>query len=223
MLLLRECQDEIAATGAHPHYLAAYRREEFSYWQHIPRWIYEDVAQRRPATCLDIGCAYGTLLLYVGKLANCRLYAMDFIDDYISPELIAKHDVQFAVNNIELDSPPWDGPFDLIIFTEVLEHLNFNAVPTLRKIGGLLSPGGKLYLSTPDAAAWGKTTKYYGSYDELPLPDEQLRSRIVDDHVWQFDVEELDALLDKAGFDVVRREFAPGSPYRHFNLTLQKS
>ena len=222
MLRLKECQNEIAALNPHPYYLAAYRQQEYSYWQRIPRWIYLDVLERKPRNCLDIGCAYGTLLLYVKKLSNCDAYGTDFIDKYLSPAVVAKYNLHFCLNNIELDAFPWSYCYDSIIFTEVLEHLNFYAVPTLEKIGGLLSENGKLYLSTPDAAQWGKTTKYYSSYKAMPMPSAALRSQVVDDHVWQFSQDELFDVIRAAGLEILRFDFAPGSPNQHFNLTLQK-
>ncbi|MGH1566708.1 MAG: methyltransferase domain-containing protein [Nitrosopumilus sp.] len=51
--------------------------------------------------------------------------------------------------------------FDIVIFTEVLEHFNFHPVMILKKIHSLLKSPDKLYLSTPDSHEWGKITKYY--------------------------------------------------------------
>ena len=221
--LLEECQEEVAALATHPHYAAAYRREELSYWLHVPGWIHRDARGRPPRRCLDVGCAYGTLLVYVRRLTGCETFGTDFTDAYASPALLAKHGVEFAVSNVELDPLPWPHEFDLILFTEVLEHLNFRAAPTLRKLAGRLAPGGLIYLTTPDAAEWGRTTKYYARYDELPEPREELRGRVVDDHVWQFDEAELMRVLEEAGLSVLRRAYAPGQSRRHFNLTLTRS
>jgi SAM-dependent methyltransferase len=219
---LRETQNEIAALSPHPYYLAAYRQLEFSFWPHIPRWIYLDVLERKPRNCLDVGCAYGTLLLYTKKLSNCDAYGIDFIDKYLSPAVVAKYDLHFCLNNIELDPFPWSCSYDSIIFTEVLEHLNFFAVPTLEKLGSLLSTDGKLYLSTPDAAQWGKTRKYYPSYKVMPMPSAELRTQVVDDHVWQFSQDELFEVIDAAGLEILRFDIAIGNPNQHFNLTLQR-
>ena len=141
-----ESQDEVAAFDPHPYYLKAYRHEELQYWQHIPQWIFDDILEHQPSKCLDIGCAYGTLLVYIKQLSNCDAYGTDFLENCISPALVEKSNLRFSVNNIELDSFPWDCHYDVIIFTEVLEHLNFYAVPTLEKIRNLLSENGKLYL-----------------------------------------------------------------------------
>jgi SAM-dependent methyltransferase len=219
--ILRDCQDEIAALDPHPHYLKAYRREEEHYWRHIPRWLTEDAGRRTIETVLDIGCAYGTLLLFAKHLTAGDAYATDFVSDFLSPAVIAKHALQFRVNNIELDPFPWDRRFDAIIFTEVLEHLNFCPVPTLRKIAGLLNADGRLYVSTPDAAEWGRVTTCYSSWKQMPWPSEDLRSRVFDGHVWQFDESELTEVMTDASLKVVEFDYAPGVCGRHFNMVLK--
>src|SRR5690242_16749047 len=122
MKVVQESQYEIARLRPHPYYLSAYCQQEYSYWQHIPRWIYQDVLERSPQHCLDIGCAYGTLLLYVKLLTNCEVYGLDFIDTYMSQALVEKYLIHFRVNNIELDPFPWSCHYDIVVFTEVLEH-----------------------------------------------------------------------------------------------------
>jgi SAM-dependent methyltransferase len=216
---LKRARDEIAVVGRHPHYLAAYGIEEFRYWSQVPGWIYEDTRDRRPKRCLDVGCAYGTLLLYTKMLTGCDAYGTDFIEGYMSPRLLQKYDIRYCISNVELSSIPWQESFDLIIFTEVLEHLNFQAAPTLRKVAERLTAGGRIYLTTPDAAEWGRVTKYYASYVELPQPVDDGRQPI-DDHVWQFDVGELLDVVHAAHLRVVRFAYSPGPGLRHFNLTL---
>lgn len=216
---LERARKEIAVVGRHPNYLSAYGAQEFRYWSQVPGWIYQDTRERGPKRCLDIGCAYGTLLLYTKMLTGCDAYGTDFIEGYMSPKILEKYDIRYRISNVELDSIPWQGTFDLIIFTEILEHLNFQAVPTLRKIGGRLTPDGRMYLTTPDSAEWGRVTKYYASYEELPQPTDDGRQPI-DDHVWQFDVGELLDVVYAANLQVVRFAYSPGTAGRHFNLTL---
>jgi hypothetical protein len=47
------------------------------------------------------------------------------------------------------------GPFDLIVFTEVLEHLARHPSEVLGFLIGRLAPGGFLYLTTPNALSRG--------------------------------------------------------------------
>ncbi|CAG0987821.1 hypothetical protein ANRL3_02560 [Anaerolineae bacterium] len=218
--LLAQCQDRVAATGPNPYYLSAYRAAERAYWSKIADWMREDAALAPPRRCLDVGCAYGTLLLYAQALADCEVYGLDFLDCYLSPALAADAGIRFAVGNIELDPLPWPGPFDWIVFTEVLEHLNFQPLPTLLKLSSALSEDGRLYLSTPDAAQWGSTFKYYRRLADIPWPEESLRPGIVDDHVWQYTEQELFGVIEAAGLRVIRRGFSPGVGARHFNLVL---
>lgn len=220
MNLLEAVQAEIATLEPHPYYLSQYRAAETDYWQLIPGWLADDVAERRPARCLDIGCAYGTLLTYVKRLSGCEVEATDFTDVYLSPALQKKYSIRFALNNIELDPFPWPPGYDIILLTEVLEHFNFHPTHTLRKIRDLLTPCGQLYLSTPEAATWGRTYKYYSALASIPPPREILRGQVVDDHVWQFTKEELEEVIDAAGLRVVRFDYTRGKVQRHFNLTL---
>jgi SAM-dependent methyltransferase len=215
-----ECQNEDANSNPHPAYLDHYRRQELYYWMKIPNWIRQDSLQNKVKRSLDIGCAYGTLALYCKKIFNCEAYAVDYVDTYLSPTLVGEHHLFFDVCNIELDDLPWNTKFDVITLTEVLEHFNFNPLPTLKKIRALLSQNGRLYLSTPDAAQWGRVTKYYSSIDEMPMPKKGLQA--IDDHVYQYTKKELLSVLEAAGFRVERFSYSPGVTSRHFNLTVTR-
>jgi len=215
------CQDIIAASEPHPYYLQAYRREEIWCWIHIAKWLWEDGRERRPRRCLDIGCAYGTLSLYCRRLFSCQVSCTDCTDRYLSSALVRQQGLTFAQSNIELDTPLWGADFDVVLFTEVLEHLNFHPVPTLRKIAGLLAEGGRLYLSTPDAAEWGRLTKYYASVGDIPQPEAGLAR--VDDHVYHYSRAELADVVAAAGLRVERWSYSPGASGRHHNLALVKA
>jgi SAM-dependent methyltransferase len=169
--------------------------------------------------CVDFGCGFGTLALYCKRLLNCSVYCVDF-EEILSPLLVKKYGIKFTIGNFEIEPFPWDLNFDIVVFTEILEHLNFHPVPTLRRLSNILSKNGKLYLSTPDAAEWGKTTKYYTGVDKMPYP--KIGSQIVDDHVYVYNKDELLSILDAAGLKVLRFGYSPGVLGRHFNLTLAK-
>jgi len=224
MKQIQRCQDAISESAStSKQHCNSYLRLQPLFWCNIPEWIAKDTAGRKIKRTLDIGCGYGTLSLYLQRLLNCDVYTIDFVDITGSiPSLYAKVKSNwfFKVNNIELDAFPWDLKFDIIVFTEVMEHLNFHPLPTLRKIHDLLSDDGLLYLSTPDAAQWGRLTKYYSNLDMIPLPARNLP--VVDDHVYVYTKPELLKVLDEAGFAVKRFGYSPGESSRHFNLALAK-
>ncbi len=214
---ITRCQDEILELGTHPHF-DQYRREEMLYWLPVTRLLQEHHAVHPVTSCLDIGAAYGTLALYCKRKFGCSVYCIDFVDHFIGQGLLEKHGFHFAHNNIELDKIPWHIEFDVILLTEVLEHFNFNAVPTLQKTRNMLSDGGKLFISTPDASEWGTIDKYHSSYNELPEPDPE--KNIVDDHVYIFNRNELLTIFQESGLHVDRLLYSPGTGDRHFIFQL---
>jgi len=220
--LLIEVQQEIECLSCNPYYKTAYRSSELFYWTHIPKWMFEEKKKGTQFnTILDIGCAYGTLALYAKKLFNVQqLYAIDFMK-YISDELVDMYQFNYLINNFERDQFPWNIKYDLIIFTEVFEHLNFNGLFTLKKIHSLLSDKGSVYLSTPDALYWGRVTKYYVDYNDIPYPIPN--APVIDDHVYQYNLYEIFDLITKAGFKIDILDYAPGWAARHFNIKLVKS
>lgn len=218
---IENCQKEIANLNPSPYYLSNYSTAEQNYWSYIPKWIFENKNKYKTEKCLDIGCAYGTLALFCKKVLDCEVYCTDSYDSNLSKSLADKYNFIFCKNNIEIDQFPWNVTFDTIIFTEVLEHLNFHPVPTLKKIYGLLNENGRLYLSTPDASQWGKDKNYYPSYANMPYPQKGLP--IIDDHIYLFEKQELIDILKESGFNIEKSDYSPGAiNQRHFNLTAIK-
>jgi len=215
-LQLTAIQDEIARSdGAGRYYQSTYRKMEPLYWQKIPPWMQEDARERKVARILDIGCGYGTLLTLATRIYGAQGYCMD-ITQYLKPDFARKHELRFARGNIELSTLPWPGKFDVVILTEVLEHFNFQPLPTLRKIHDALAPGGVLFLSTPDQRDWGRLSTYYRRLSDLPMPDPSRRIR--DAHIWIYSENEVTSLLDQAGFRIAWIDYAPGNGNRHFNV-----
>lgn len=209
----------MSSHGPHPNFDNLYRVQETSYWSHIPGWIMRDY--RVAGSCLDVGPGFGSLMVFCRLATGAVVHGIDFDPLYMTDGLRSMDGIKWAEGNIELDPIPWSGPFDFVVFSEVLEHLNFQAAPTLRKMASTLATGGRIYLSTPDAATWGATTKYYESYDDLPPPSEQRRDDVIDDHIWQFSENELAKVLKDSDLKILRMAHAPGSSGgQHFNVTL---
>ncbi len=209
-------QHELALIdGPKGYYTTTYSKEETSYWTHLPAWIEADAKTHRTARVLDIGCGYGTLLAFAAKQYAASGYCVD-VSEYLWPKFRAHHKLAWAKGNVELDPIPFPGTFDVIIMTEVLEHFNFQPAPTLAKIRQALSPGGLLFLSTPDAQQWGRETKYYKQLADLPPP--KAGAKIVDGHIWVYSKEELLSILKSAGFRILKLEYAPGIGHGHFNI-----
>jgi len=227
MQTILKCQEDIASLEPVPLYVSTYRKREISYWTNIPKWIVEDWNKADVKKCLDIGGGFGTLALFCKKTFDCEVHMIDSIGGYISKALLKKYDIIHSIYNIELDQIPSASNYDIIIFTEVLEHFDFHPVPTLKKISSLLSENGRLYLSTPDASEWGRVTKIYSSISEMPTSKKGVlrpNAEIIlpTNHIYQYNKYELFHILDEAGFKIEKFDYATGFFYRHFNLVLSK-
>jgi len=84
----------------------------------------------------------------------------------------------------DLDVLPIEGKYDFVLAFEIIEHL-MNPLWFLLQIKKALKPGGTLYLSTPI-----NKPKYFWRHD----------------HFHEFDEYRLNILLERAGFEVVRKE-----------------
>ncbi len=47
-----------------------------------------------------------------------------------------------------------DSSFDVILFTEIIEHLTFNPVRFWKQVYRILKPGGRILITTPNYYAW---------------------------------------------------------------------
>ncbi len=218
---LIEIQQDIArADGIGGYYDKTYRPLESSFWPKIPGWMREDAAERKVKHILDIGCGYGTLLALATRIYRVSGYCLD-VRDYLKPAVRLKYGIEFARGNIELGPVPWvDRRFDVILMTEVLEHFNYQPVPTLRRIRQALAPGGRLFLSTPDAHDWGPQHRYYRRLKDIPPPHP---GPIIDDHIWIYSEKELKEVVEAAGFAIEKLEYSTAQNGRHFNVILRAS
>jgi hypothetical protein len=91
------------------------------------------------------------------------------------------------------------GPYDLIVFAEVIEHLYTAPELVLGYLRQLLRPGGALLIQTPNAASLRKRVKLALGQN----PFEPIRiSRSNPGHFREYTLSELTELLGRAGFRV---------------------
>jgi SAM-dependent methyltransferase len=110
--------------------------------------ILRNTGLRPGKTVLEIGCGTGLFTAYFAR-SGARLTAVD-----ISPELISKaqerglspEQVRFVEGSF--DECVLEGPFDAVIGSSVLHHLDIR--PALQKIIELLKPGGRLSFAEPN-------------------------------------------------------------------------
>jgi len=97
---------------------------------------------------LDVGCSEGKILKDLIERGYSKLYGID-IQEW-SKTALAGTKVNYAECDIERETLPFKGPFDVIIISDVLEHL-FSPQSVLYDLKKHLSPHGKIFFSMPNA------------------------------------------------------------------------
>jgi 2-polyprenyl-3-methyl-5-hydroxy-6-metoxy-1,4-benzoquinol methylase len=111
-----------------------------------------------PARVLDIGSHY----LQQTALLSLMGYDVVGIDVPLFTEapFVRERAARLRITNIGteghqagafLQGDGYDGTFDVIVCTEILEHIAFNPVAFWRRVWQLLSPNGIIYLTTPNS------------------------------------------------------------------------
>lgn len=131
----------------------------------LPRWFDYFVGAHATRIAHDLGMIrneaditsrvldIGTLpLLLSGSLSRLgySIAGVDIAPDRMS-EAITALSLDVRKSNVEMDSLPFpDASFDVVVFNEVFEHMRLDLISTMKNIHGVMKPGGKLLLSTPN-------------------------------------------------------------------------
>ncbi|MBS9523453.1 class I SAM-dependent methyltransferase [Litoribacter alkaliphilus] len=105
---------------------------------------------------LDIGSHYLHTSIILRKL-GFEVDCMD-VTEFWSMDFVEKRREEFGINKIvENDLPSLQAlsateeKYDLILFTEILEHITFNPVSFWKKLHKVVKSGGDIYISTPNS------------------------------------------------------------------------
>jgi len=126
-------------------YTNGYRYEDYKqYFDNIARFIAE---KYQPKSVLDIGCAKGYLVKSFLDL-GINAYGVD-ISAYAINNSLPEVRSRLKLCDIEQEKLPFnDDSFDVVIMSEVIEHLR-EIKFAMKEIKRVLKPEGIIYLTTP--------------------------------------------------------------------------
>ena len=151
---------------------------------------------------LDIGCAAGGLLRWLGILGYQRLYGLDPAEACVAATEQLPG-VTAAVGSL-FNVPAGFGAADCVVLSHVLEHVR-EVSRAIRQLHEIVAPRGVLYVEVPDAAR-------YHEFVSAPFQDFNT------EHINHFSATTLSRALEEGGFvvDSVGTkviESSPGVPY----------
>lgn len=110
--------------------------------------LFNNIADLVPhnARVLDIGCGVGLLLKRLKEQKNCDCVGVDISD--VAINALRQHGIPGQVSKLPRVPFP-DETFDVVVGTEVLEHLK-NPAATVRQMARVAKKGGLLVVSVPN-------------------------------------------------------------------------
>jgi 2-polyprenyl-3-methyl-5-hydroxy-6-metoxy-1,4-benzoquinol methylase len=136
-----------------------------------------------PVRVLDIGCGRANLLKAF-KRNGCQCFGVERSD---FPEDPALQDINIFKQDF-LDVTLEENSFDIVVIWHVLEHLT-DPASTLKKVGKILKPDGKLIVAVPNFG--GLQSRLFGKHwFHLDLPR----------HTYHFTGKSINSLVSELGF-----------------------
>ena len=167
----------------------------------ILRWLGEGRGRR----LLDVGAADGLLSRQLTQ-RGWRVTAIE--GDPALAQAGARHCERVIPVNLDREIPVGEGPFDVIVYGDVLEHL-VDPLRVLVELDRCLVPGGFVIISLPNIAhLWIRLLLLVGRFDYLD------RGILDHSHLRFFTERSMRAMLADAGLSIERFTATPAPLYQ---------
>lgn len=159
------------------------------------------LSHRTGARILDLGCSDGTLAQSLRELGH-RVTGIDLQ----AHEGVKERVDRFVQADLDHGLPPeLDGPYDVVLAADVLEHVRRPDL-LLEQVHEVLAPGGSAIVSVPNFGHWYPRLRV-----ALGRFDYDRRGILDAGHVRFFTRRSFERLVAAAGYGVIRRD-ATGLP-----------
>jgi SAM-dependent methyltransferase len=169
-----------------------------------------DVVTRhvRGGRALEIGCAAGFFLDAL-RSRGFETHGLEIAEEVLAHARDVLKLPNLRQGPLETYVPPSE-PFDLVAMFDVIEHVA-DPSDALRRIRGMLRPGGHLVLQTQDLSSLARRImgRKWTHFKQL-------------EHVYHFSAATLRVLLDRAGFDVIETRKRGAGKYVSIGFVIDR-
>lgn len=151
-------------------------------------------SRRAPGRVLDLGCSSGLLAGAIRRHGHVVTGV-----DSIKHSEVAPNVDEFIEADLNQGVPDLDGPFDIILAADVLEHL-MNPHILLASLHRHMTPNGSLFVSVPNFAHWYPRARVL-----LGIFDYDRRGILDSGHLRFFTKRSFTKLAQRSGFHIHRR------------------
>lgn len=191
--------------------------------------MYKNEPQKK---MLEIGPGIGVCSLSLKKLLDIDITWLTVPDEEpqwnawrssSSLNLYQKYDIHIKEAFVETED--FEGCYDIIFMSQVMEHFIFNPVGTIRKLMSHLNEDGVMFISVPDIIY--NYPKNVDSYKEIPYFEdlstrEVIRRNMINSftHYHEYSYDEALELFDECGLECI--DSHTNMPIHHFILKKRK-
>jgi SAM-dependent methyltransferase len=173
-------------------------RSEDTYWS-IKRYL--DINANPDQRILEVGCGMGYLTFSINK-SGFNAIGLDLSIPAIE-KAKSKYGNNFILTDINGYSQKSNEKYDVIIATEVIEHIP-DIYEFLNSLNNLLNVNGKIILTTPNKSYYPSNSIWY---TDLPPV-----------HLWWFSETSIRKIAEKAGYSL---EFTDFTQCNSLNISLR--
>ena len=134
-----------------PEHVSSYLINHSKLYEKIVHIIIKLLPETKNTTIFEIGAAYGVTLLSLKQLGyNVNASDLDECINIYCRHLLA-HNINVTPWNLHIeDKPNTLGEYDIVISSEVIEHLMISSDSIIRKKSEILKPNGYMIITTPN-------------------------------------------------------------------------
>jgi 2-polyprenyl-6-hydroxyphenyl methylase/3-demethylubiquinone-9 3-methyltransferase len=171
-------------------------KKDYSFFEKEARFeiVKNLILSKQPNIVLDVGCGSG-YLAFLLEQENPRIFVHGFDVSLEALKLATSLNKKYKLDINYQNIPENDNSYDIVVCSEVLEHL-INVRHCLMEINRVLKDQGKLIVTAPNFSFWRFRIDSLTGRVPYVVSDER--------HIQTFNKELLTKRLNEAGFNVLQ-------------------